>query len=59
MSYHDTLDEAKNSCTQNPYCDAVYDLFCDGAGKFGTCKTFSVVDQSHPNGLDCVHRKIK
>ena len=58
-SYHDTIEEAKSSCEQDPSCEAVYDLFCDGVGKFGTCEAFTVVDQTHPKGVDCVHRKGK
>ena len=57
MSYHDTIEGAKVACAQDSSCVAVYDLFCDGVGKFGACKALSVVDQSHPKGLDCVHRK--
>ena len=57
MSYYDTIEEAKNSCEQDSTCGAIYDLFCDGNGKFGICKTFSVIDQTHLDGIDCIHRK--
>ena len=58
-SYHQSLEEAKSECEKIQICEAVYDLFCDGIGSFCTCKVFTVVDQIHPKGLDCVHRRTK
>ena len=59
LSYHQNLDQAKSECEGSQTCEAVYDLFCDGIGSFCTCRVFTVVDQMHPKGLDCVHRKPK
>ena len=59
LSYHQNLDQAKSECEGSQTCEAVYDLFCDGIGSFCTCRVFTVVDQMHPKGLDCVYRKPK
>ena len=58
-SFHDNFEEAKEACELEKNCDAVYDLFCDGIGKFCACNVFSIIRQTHPKGMDCIHRKPK
>ena len=55
--HYNTLDEAKSVCEQDKKCGAVYDLFCDGAGKFCTCRFSMIVEQTHPKAIDCIYRK--
>ena len=54
---YDSLEEAKSACENEKNCAAVYDLFCDGKGYFCTCNVFSVFEQTHRNGMDCIYHK--
>ena len=55
-TYYDTIEAAKTACEEDLNCNAVYDLFCDGIGRFCTCRYSRMKDQTHPKGLDCIHR---
>ena len=54
---YDTLGEAKLACEKEQDCNVIYDLFCDNVGYFCICPFDSVVEQTHPRGIDCIHVK--
>lgn len=58
-STYDTIEEAFWACEQIQDCKVVYDLFCDGEGYFCICPINTVVQQTHPRGLDCLYTKDK
>ena len=53
------MEEAKSACEQDYDCTAVYDLFCDGVGSFCICRFDTIVQQTHPDAIDCIHKKEK
>ena len=57
LTFHESFEEAKSACKNENSCEAVYDLFCDEIGSFCTCHVLSVIKQTHPKGMDCIHRK--
>ena len=56
-TFHESFEDAKSACETENSCEAVYDLFCDDVGSFCTCHVLSVIKQTHPKGMDCIHRK--
>ena len=56
-SIYDTLANAKAECKQDPNCNVIYDLFCDGSGYFCSCPMNRVITQTHPDAIDCIYTK--
>ena len=55
---YNTLQDAIVGCKPDPDCNIIYDVFCDGVGYFCTCPIESLIKQSHPNGIDCIYKRI-